>query len=382
MNLLPLPAYGGLDPFPSYLGGGDVLVRISPHIGEQVDNRILRTYLPGIFRNAIRHGYAGTYDLRPFLHRSNAVSEGLVSHRSLKRTFAMLLRSLARNVGSSEGPNVDLIEMLEIAYANDQQYPQRTPFCFHHTYQRWVCLSEIATHFHSRRICNVLCQFFIKHGRHIANMERSNALLFWAYAILNSDLLEADIISCLREILVGRPTFLEEAGHYAMRGGSSAALQVFENLREIMTRMDAPSYDTIERGRSFLRRRGLARPYSYSPLNMGHGRLSRVRMPFGALTSHHYPSGVMGRYSSRPVTSTLMRRHENHEHRLRQLENNMDALQNVVEDEGRLGGAGLGSTGHLSDSGTFNDSEFWDDGAFADMEFEPDFMDISPHFVS
>jgi hypothetical protein len=281
----------------------------------------------------------------------------------------MLLRSLAQNVGSSEGPSVDLIEMLEIAYANDQQYPQRTPHHFHQTYQRWVCLSEIATCFHSRRIRSVLCQFFVKHGRHIANVERPHALLFWAHAILNSDLPETDIISCLREILMGRPTFLEEAGHYAMRDGGSAALQLFENLREIMTRMDTPSYDTVERGRGFLRRRALARRYSNSPLSMSYGLSRRARMPFGALTSRRLPRGVMGRYSSRPLSSALMRRQENYEYRLRRLERKIDVLQNTVEDEGYLGDTGLVSIGYLSDSGTYNDNEFWDDGAFTDMEF-------------
>jgi len=77
-----------------------------------------------------------------------------------------------------------------------------------------------------------------------------------------------------------------------------------------------------------------------------------------------------------------MRRQENHEHRLRQLEHNMNTLQNVVEDERFLGGTGLVNNSNLSDSGTYNDSEFWDDGAFADMEFESDFMDVSPRFVS
>lgn len=181
---------------------------------------------------------------------------------------------------------------------------------------------------------------------------------------------------------MGRPTFLEEAGRYAMREGGSAALQVFENLREIVTRMDAPSYDTVERGRSFLRRRALTRRYSNSPLSMGYGRSRRARLPFGSLTSRRYPRRVMGRYSSKPTTSARMRRQENHEQRLRRLESKMNALQNVVEDEGYLGDTGLVSIGYLSDSGTYNDNEFWDDGAFADMEFEPDFMDVSPHFVS
>jgi len=272
--------------------------------------------------------------------------------------------------------------MLEMAYANDQQYPQRTRHYFHHTYSRWVCLSEIATCFHSRRIRSVLCQFFIKHGRHIANVERPHTLLLWAYAILNSDLFETDIISCLLEILMSRPTFLEEAGHYAIRDGSSAALQVFENLREIMTRMDVPSYDMVERGRSFLRRRALARRHGDSPLSMSYGLSRRGRMPLGVLTSHRYPRGVMGRYS-RPATSALMRRQENHEHRLRQLEQKMDAMQNMVDDEGYLGGTGLVSVGYLSDSGTYNDGEFCDDGAFGDMEFEQSgFMDVSPRFIS
>lgn len=382
MSLLPMSMYGGLDPFPKYLGGNDVLVRVSSQVSSQIDNRILHTYLPGIFRNAIRHGYAATYDLRPFFHRCNAVIEGLVTHRSLKRTFTMLLHSLAQNVGSSEGPSVDLVEMLEAAYANDQQYPQRTSHYFHRTYSRWVCLSEIAMCFHSRRIRSVLCQFFIKHGRHIANVEHPHALLFWAYALINSDLHETDTISCLREILMGRPMFLEEAGHYAIRDGSLAALQVFENLREIMTRMDTQSYDMFERGRGFLRRRALARRHSHSPLRMNYGLSRRVRMPFGALKSHQYPKGIMGRYSSKPLKSTLIRKQENHERRLRQLELKMNALQSMVEDEGYLGDTSLVSVGYLSDDGTYNDHEFSDDDIFTDMEFEPDFMDVSSRFIS
>ena len=61
----------------------------------------------------------------------------------------------------------------------------------------------------------------------------------------------------------------------------------------------------------------------------------------------------------------------------------MDAMQNMVDDEGYLGGTGLVSVGYLSDSGTYNDGEFCDDGAFGDMEFEQSgFMDVSPRFIS
>jgi len=113
----------------------------------------------------------------------------------------------------------------------------------------------------------------------------------------------------------------------------------------------------------------LARRYSNSPLSMSYGLSRRARMPFGALTSHPLPRGVMGRYSSRPLSSALMRRQENYEYRLRRLERKIDVLQNTVEDEGYLGDTGLVSIGYLSDSGTYNDNEFWDDGAFTDMEF-------------
>lgn len=378
---------------PSYtphMGGGDVLVRVSPNQTIALDNHILATYLPGIMRSAIRPGgYHGTYNLLPFLHRCPAVRERLISQRTLRRTFALLLDSLARNIGSSETPNVDLMAILESEVMRDQQFNRHGGNfggfgiyrAFPRTFNRFVAISSIASAFHSKRIRSVLTQFFMKFGAEIARLENPHSVLFWAYAILNADLLETDIVSCLREIIVGRPSFVSEVGRLAMQESNRGAAMIWENLREIMERMGAAdgSYGSgmgVERGRGLLRRGALGRGYSYSPLlGAGHGGLAR--MSLGPLMRRgRYGRGLMRSlgYPARSANGALLRRQENQEYRLSTLERKVDAVENVV-DGGYMSDGFVGNSAYLGD-GVVYETDIWNDPMMSEMEYDPSFMDV------
>lgn len=390
-----LAPYSMLEPpmsaYAPYMGGGDVLVRISPTQTIALDNHILATYLPGIVRSAIRTGgYHGTYNLLPFLHRCPAVRQRLISPRVLRRTFALLLDSLARNIGSSETPNVDLMTFLESEFIRDQQYHRRSGTfgsfgvyrAFPRTFNRFVAISSIASAFHSKRIRSVLTQFFMKVGAEIARLENPYSLLLWAFAVLNADLLETDIISCLREIIVGRPTFVAEVGRLAMAERDPNAALLWENLKEIMERMGAA--DTpyglgtgLDRGRGLLRRGASMRGYSYSPLmSAGYGGLGRI--PLGALMRRgRYGRGLMRGigYPARSGTGALLRRQGNQEYRLSRLERKVDAVEDVVEGGGYMSDGFVGDSTYLGD-GVVYETDIWNDPMMSEMEYDPAFMDV------
>jgi hypothetical protein len=359
--MLPITTYDPLDSVSQFydteLRGMDIIIRLGPGQKERVDSTIIQTYLPGI-RKLNRNVYRGSYNIEPFFYRSEGVRSGRISHHALRHTFALLLFSLAHNVGTSEATNVDLSQMLTEAWMKDQQMPQlRAAQVFYSTFTRFVCLCEIATHFNSRRIRSVLCHFWTKHGESISRHEHPRALMQWASVILFSNMIESDIISCLHQIILGRPTILEEAQHHAVRDGSTRFMQVYENLRDIASRIDTGTFAypyndmTLDRGRSFVRRPSLSRRYSYSPF--------RIRSPLARVNRHRV---VPRRFANQsrllpPMATEVALRQDSQERRLRRLEDKVDAVQDVVED-GLMRGSfspGYHSSGYYSDGADYGD---------------------------
>jgi len=368
-------AFPNLDALSPFLGSGiDILVRLGSGQSIAIDSSILQTYLPGAARAAIRHGNRGTYNLAAFVQGSAAVHAGAVSARTLRRTTAALLDSLARNVGRSEAPALDLAALLEAALARDAaRAAPAAPSAFPAAFARFVALAALAAAFHSPRIRAVLARFFAKFGGAIAAAERPRALLRWACVLLESDLPEADVVSCLREIVVGRPSFLAEVGRLAAAAGGDGGVVgvVRDNLREIAERMDGHPLGVragIDRGRSLLRRGSIARRYSLPPLvPLGDVRLARL--PHGRRRMYaRAPVRDLG-YLARAAPKALVTRQNYHEHRLNMLERQADAVQDLVETGGYVSDGFVGRGDHFAD-----DLDMWSDGVMSDVEFDSDFL--------
>lgn len=282
---------------------------------------------------------------------------------------------------------MDLMSILDMEFQRDGQalhrsYNFRSAQAFPRTFSRFVALSSIASSFHSKRIRSVLTQFFVKSGSFIARAEGPHSLFYWAYAILQSDLLEADIISCLREVLLGRPEFLGELRRMAtgemggpMGEGAWAARMVFENLREICERMDGTEMGLLglERGRGLLRREGFPRRYSFSPLVSSSGYRRLGYGPTMKRGRYGYGRGMMRSlgYPARNAVGPLVRRQENQEYRLSRLENKVDAVEEVIGG-GYLSDGFVGA-GYLTDGIVYDD--LWSDGMVPEMDYDPAFLD-------
>jgi len=376
-----------LSALPSPLNPGlgsdiDILVRLGPGQSITVDSGILATYLPGAAAAAIQHGGRGTYDLAPFIARSGAVRARLISPRAQRRATAQLLDSLARNVGRSEAPALDVAAQLEGALARDAARAALAPALGHAAaaqsafpaaFARFAALAALAGAFGARRVAAVLVRFFVKAGAGIAAAERPRALLRWAAVLLSSELREADVVACLREIVVGRPAFVAEVARFAAATGDrdGVVAVVLENLREIVDRMDGQPLVLragMERGRSLLRRGAVSRRYSLPPLvSSGDVRLAKVPYARSRIYSRA-PVRNYG-YLARVNPKVLANRQDNQEHRLDMLEHKIDAVHDLVETGGYVSDGFVGGAGHFTD-----DLDMWNDAMMSDIEFDTDYL--------
>jgi hypothetical protein len=272
-----------LDPLGRRLSGQDVAIKLPNSRTELVDRRILQTYLPVFQRMEIGLTYDGVIDLTPFLNKSWALKGGKVSRAVMLQTFRALLQSLSRNVGTSEATSIDLSEILEETFYEDRNIPSRH-YTFPHTYQQFVCFAEIGARCHSTRINCVIHQFFIKFGREIATTESVAGLLGWTTTIIRSCMHEREIVSCLREIIISRPEFLNELSCIMAYNRSPRLMEVLYNLMQIANRIQGGQMDTsLARGQGVFQRGSFfkGRQVDYFPIGQ---RRRRARFA-GYLTS-------------------------------------------------------------------------------------------------
>jgi hypothetical protein len=274
-----------LDPFGDRISGHDVAIKLPGSRTEFVDRRILQTYLPIFQRREIGLTYDGAIDLTPFLNKSWALKGGKVSQIVMLQTFRALLQSLSRNVGTSEATSIDLSEMLEEAFYEDQSIPSKH-YTFSHTYQQFVCFAEIAARCHSTRINSVLHQFFIKFGGEIAMAESAAGLLGWTTAIIRSSMHEREIVSCLRETVISRPEFLDELSRIMPYNRSPRLKEVLYNLMQIANRVRGGQLHTsLARGQGAFQRGGLfkARQFDHFPIGQRRrrARFAGYLTPYG-----------------------------------------------------------------------------------------------------
>ncbi|KAF2402055.1 hypothetical protein EJ06DRAFT_529182 [Trichodelitschia bisporula] len=212
----------------------DVAIATGPGRCQIVDQRVLQAYLPGLAQLA---EFKRVIDLRPiilqlmpFLHP--------VDTKALMEAMHILLTSLARHVGPSEIPALDIMEALETTF--EREYLSLYPN-FQHTFRLFKSFADIAALGRSNRIRRVLCQFFAKHGAAITLSLSPGEVLNWARTVLLSGGREIELAACLREIIIARgPLVLEELSRVAR---TTAGLQVCRSIAEVLQRVDIPALD-------------------------------------------------------------------------------------------------------------------------------------------
>jgi hypothetical protein len=231
------PFYGPQVEIPVLLGDKAVLV----------DVRILRAYLPKLLKSRALD-YDGTIDANQLIWRSENVQEARVRQAIMRNTLHKLIHSLVGEVEGSGGPQLRLISFLERTLHRQQMPYHRV--IFGDTYQYFASLSEISRICNSERLAHVLEQFFSKFGSQIAAHESTYGMFDWTRAILWSNMKEAALCMCLREILTVRPNFDEEMETIALRSGSRFAMHLVQNIQETLARMTHSDFKPMDRGRA------------------------------------------------------------------------------------------------------------------------------------
>jgi hypothetical protein len=283
-----------------------------------VDVRILRAYLPKLLKSSALT-YDATIDVNQLIWRSENVQKARVRQGIMRNTLHKLIHSLVGEVQGSGGPQLRLMSFLERTLHRQQMPYHRV--IFGETYQYFASLSEISRVCNSERIAHILEQFFSKHGSQIAEQESTHGMFDWARAILRSNMKEAALCMCLREILTVRPNFDEEMERITLRSGSQFAMQLIQNIQDTLARMTHSDFEPMDRGRGIFRRGGGAimhRRYATSPYRY-RIRLRRPMIAMRAFSNGIVPTrGSLGVYDDR----TLVRQTE--ARRLHQIKRQMD----------------------------------------------------------
>jgi hypothetical protein len=293
--------------------------------------------------------YDQVIDLDRFIYQPTIFSGQRIRPVSMTFTLGRLLDTLSRNVEESSAPALEITELLDEAF-HCPQIPFQPYQRFGTAYQLFACLALIAKRFKSTQIRGILVSFFNKYGSKIARRENETALLDWARAIVYSNMLERDIIGCLRQILLERPDFGDAVAMIARRRGSESAVTVYNAVMEILPRMGTGRLNLIERGRGYLRRGALGqRRFGTSP-----HRLRARRPGFGRVQSDSRL--LRGGYSGIPSRSLARqdkRKIHQLEHRLAQVEDGVQALEedNVMRNAAEL---------------QFDGASDWDDSDYED----------------
>jgi hypothetical protein len=264
--------------------------------------------------------YNNTVDVDQLVWRSANVQRGRVRAQIMKQTLHKVVHSLGDEVAGSGGPSLRLISFLERTLRRHQLPHRRN--VLGETYQYFASLAEISRACDSERIPDVLEKFFSKYGSQIAEEESTYGLFEWARAIVHSNMKDAAMSGCLREILLVRPHFDQEMEEVAMTSGSSLAIQLVQNIQDILSRMSLSDFEPMDRGRGYFRRRAMThRRFSSSPYRF-RVRPRRPLMPGRAFSGGFVPSrGSWGGHEVR----ALARRAESR--RLHQVKRQMDHIQ-------------------------------------------------------
>ncbi len=176
---------------------------------------------------------------------------GEVTQRELRDVWTHILSSLNRQEGNAR-TNLTLIDRLEECYRIDRaqqipalsRYPQTLAF--------FLCLSEISRQVRSKSIGTLMSTFFSKHGETISRTD-PRCILQWGRAIIDSAMTEGEIMTCVREMISGRPNLLREARNYQFAWTPNTEL-FLAVVADLMARMDEGEFDWPERGRGRWRR--------------------------------------------------------------------------------------------------------------------------------
>jgi hypothetical protein len=263
-------------------------LEVAVHVGHAfipVDIRILKVYLPRLARTRTMD-YTNTVDVNQLVWRSANVQRGQVRPQIMKYTLHKVIHSLGDEVSGSGGPSLRLISFLERTLRRHQLPHRRN--VLGESYQYFASLAEIARMCDSERIHGVLEKFFSKHGNQIAEEESTYGLFEWARAIICSNMKDAAMSGCLREILLVRPTFDQEMEKLAFSSGSSLAMQLVRSVQDILSRMSRSDFEPMERGRGYFRRGAVTyRRYTASPYR------NRVRPRRPLIPARAFSSGIV-----------------------------------------------------------------------------------------
>lgn len=308
-----------LAPYDRHRSSNDVLVSYRDTI-EPINSRILTTYLPSLTRYGMIHH--GELNLDRLLEAQQFHGTSRRWFRSaMLDTLDTLITSLSRNIDRSETTSLELSTFLEDSL--HENYIGRIADHRHGlVYQRFYCLSQIASFAKSERIQSVLTQFVTKYGGKIVQNETEMAVFDWCWLIVQN-FKDADRVGALREIILKRPQILEDIRDVHHRNPSWQTQRVYEVVQDMLDRLYENEDAVLSRGRS-LQRRGppVQRYYSLSP---PHRRGEQSRME---VYDRSYSGPMVPRALDHLSRRALSQRGDNN--RLRRIEAKIDVLGDVV----------------------------------------------------
>ncbi|KAF2668674.1 hypothetical protein BT63DRAFT_425959 [Microthyrium microscopicum] len=247
--------------------GHDILFNVGLPNPIHVDHKVLNKNLPR-WREVFPPSRLRMIDARNLRRRM----QGLIGMQlayggtDINSTLISVLTSLSGHAGRTEGPSLDIIRILEEAFARDIQHHHGASVQSTSIY--FSCLTEIANVFLSRPIARALHNFAMRNIRDMLQADLMYLFHILFYIIHNSLSTITDITLVLREVLENRPTIfaelLDPSSDYYQR--HPFFHPVYSTLMQLRQRLDDGGIGMPPAGR-------------FPRLNLQRGRRAPRRLP-------------------------------------------------------------------------------------------------------